>query len=524
MAYLLRFDDSTNLSNADYVNLAAGIPVPSSSTTFVIRIQGSPAANVDHWRPLGTNANDGQNRVIVFGNRTVTLSAFFNGQTNSWTSPIPIAEIELMEFVKNSSGRLDLFINGSVVSGGFNNHSFGYNFNRIGANFNTGSRAFDLKRLQLEVDGTLIHDYDPSASTGTGTTLIDTVGGNNGTLVNFPTDNSQWVFYDDGAGEQEEKESNLFISNSSSVVVNNSKQVSTNLGINNTSSVSVLYDKTVSSVLSVLSDSETTFEQSISKLSSLEVQSNSDTDYSIAKESSSVVNLINDSEIQFNINVSKQSTLLSSAEGFVEYTTDKLSSSTLPIQSYSSVFYQHNADTGEDIRFSTLDIFNSSDVLFEVDKRVSVEVSDNNISEVGYTQHKISLCDLNITNTSEYSVEQIKISIQNYIIENISLFESEFNKLVQTNYLVDSSFGTEYGNNKLTNSDLDIFSIFTINIVQYDASSENPVVVFTLNPVITTKYLSSPNILANHKIDCQLNNIYQTSSDFQHKYEVGYEV
>ena len=38
-------------------------------------------------------------------------------------------------------------------------------------------------------------DYDPSASGGTGSILPDTVGGNNGTLVNFPTDNSQWVFY-----------------------------------------------------------------------------------------------------------------------------------------------------------------------------------------------------------------------------------------------------------------------------------------------------------------------------------------
>ena len=43
-----------------------------------------------------------------------------------------------------------------------------------------------------------VFNYDPSASNGTGTTLIDTAGGNNGTLVNFPTDDSQWVFYDDG--------------------------------------------------------------------------------------------------------------------------------------------------------------------------------------------------------------------------------------------------------------------------------------------------------------------------------------
>ena len=41
--------------------------------------------------------------------------------------------------------------------------------------------------------------YDPSASNGTGSILPDTVGGNDGTLVNFPTDDSQWVFYYDGS-------------------------------------------------------------------------------------------------------------------------------------------------------------------------------------------------------------------------------------------------------------------------------------------------------------------------------------
>jgi hypothetical protein len=38
------------------------------------------------------------------------------------------------------------------------------------------------------------------SSNGIGSILYDDVGGNNGTLINFPTDNSQWVFYDDGGG------------------------------------------------------------------------------------------------------------------------------------------------------------------------------------------------------------------------------------------------------------------------------------------------------------------------------------
>jgi hypothetical protein len=43
-------------------------------------------------------------------------------------------------------------------------------------------------------------DYNPSTSNGTGSILPEDVGGSDGSLVNFPTDDSQWVFYDDGQG------------------------------------------------------------------------------------------------------------------------------------------------------------------------------------------------------------------------------------------------------------------------------------------------------------------------------------
>jgi hypothetical protein len=59
--------------------------------------------------------------------------------------------------------------------------------------FGTG---VEMDLYGIKFDGA--RNYDPSASNGTGSTLIDTVGGNNGTLVNFPTDDSQWVFYESG--------------------------------------------------------------------------------------------------------------------------------------------------------------------------------------------------------------------------------------------------------------------------------------------------------------------------------------
>ncbi|MFC4699401.1 hypothetical protein ACFO4O_04410 [Glaciecola siphonariae] len=42
--------------------------------------------------------------------------------------------------------------------------------------------------------GAIQNRYNPTLSNGTGLILEDEIGGNDGTLVNFPTDNSQWVY------------------------------------------------------------------------------------------------------------------------------------------------------------------------------------------------------------------------------------------------------------------------------------------------------------------------------------------
>lgn len=74
-------------------------------------------------------------------------------------------------------------------------------FNRI--RMNASSVYFYRMRYWSDnTRTTLVHDYDPSASNGTGSTLTDTVSANNGTLVNFPTDDSQWVYYE-GVGDPE---------------------------------------------------------------------------------------------------------------------------------------------------------------------------------------------------------------------------------------------------------------------------------------------------------------------------------
>ena len=57
------------------------------------------------------------------------------------------------------------------------------------------SRSPSMALYSLNVDGQFIMNEN----TSTGSVLFNDAGANNGTLVGFPTDNSQWVFYASGA-------------------------------------------------------------------------------------------------------------------------------------------------------------------------------------------------------------------------------------------------------------------------------------------------------------------------------------
>lgn len=73
--------------------------------------------------------------------------------------------------------------------------------NNFGRYNGSTTGAFDLYYIRIFDSGVKIHDYNKQTINGPNDTVLpDTVGGNDGTLVNFPTDNSQWVFYDDGGG------------------------------------------------------------------------------------------------------------------------------------------------------------------------------------------------------------------------------------------------------------------------------------------------------------------------------------
>lgn len=77
-----------------------------------------------------------------------------------------------------------------------------FNCNTLGGiNGSAFTGTIDIYGFEIKRGGVIVSYLDPSASGGLGTTLPDTVGTDDGTLINGPVDNSQWVYYSDGGVE-----------------------------------------------------------------------------------------------------------------------------------------------------------------------------------------------------------------------------------------------------------------------------------------------------------------------------------
>lgn len=190
MAYYLNF-----LGTTDYVQLGqffvASIGEPYKveidlqgidGSGFGLRIFGRSGSNVS--RLIQFKGNNGR---VIAPLADVTPS---NG-TNVLTRNILTLE-------RLNSDTNVIFINGVEVGRNLNSGSLSFEWIGTELSASNGRNGFRLYRLKTWLDGVLINDWNPSLSNGTGITLIDSVDGNNGTFINPPANNSQWVFYDDG--------------------------------------------------------------------------------------------------------------------------------------------------------------------------------------------------------------------------------------------------------------------------------------------------------------------------------------
>lgn len=198
MAYYLA-SDGTN----DYVQLESLVSIIvgqnyrievdfecADNDAFGVRLLGVPGSDV--------------NRLIIFDGVSGNI-VFTPMGTKSSGLPVDALDRHLWAFYRDNGTTNLASVDGVESPTAISENSTGFSFEwLLTQRTATNARnAVNLYRCKVWIDGVLAHDWNPSNRSLGGNILVDEVGGNHGTLVNFATDGSQWVYYDDGGGEPE---------------------------------------------------------------------------------------------------------------------------------------------------------------------------------------------------------------------------------------------------------------------------------------------------------------------------------
>ena len=199
MAY--RLERSTS---GGEVRLSSIIEIPNNSD-FVVEIKYlGPSSAGGSGRPFG-NSSGFNNRLFI---RESSPLLIFGGATSSFSTSPP-AEY----FTDRANRDYGVFrfsrTGGSSVLCEYNGQAFHTGtltgeilidqfFRQAGSTSAVGDGA---EYISISINGVETNRYFKDSLSGENdTSWNDDVGGNNGTLGDFPTDNSQWVFFDDGGG------------------------------------------------------------------------------------------------------------------------------------------------------------------------------------------------------------------------------------------------------------------------------------------------------------------------------------
>jgi len=189
MAWVLQFDGVNDSAVHSGFTIASG-------DDFSLRIKASSASNASHTRWLGGATVGASNPRVIYLSGSGTVRMEFDGSVaRNWAIGLDVTLLQVVEF-RRTSGQLDLYIAGVLQSGGFSSNTDTFTDSSVfGINFNTVTQQGKLEYIELDINGTPIHAWDATASSHTSGTpiLTDTIGGNNATGVNMPTDGSAWI-------------------------------------------------------------------------------------------------------------------------------------------------------------------------------------------------------------------------------------------------------------------------------------------------------------------------------------------
>ncbi len=196
MGYRLRFDGVN-----DYCQFGSSMSIDIGTTAYTFE-----AKFILNAVPSGIGGLLGRNGTAAgfFVTSTRNLAVYTGGTNRYQTSSNFILNdgaVHTYRLEHDAGGAWRAYRDGSLIeSGTFTLSTTAAPLIWIGQG-NNGANTFCSMDLEyLEVTGpTNAQKWDANLSGGTGTTLPTTSGVNQATLINFPTDNSQWISFSGGS-------------------------------------------------------------------------------------------------------------------------------------------------------------------------------------------------------------------------------------------------------------------------------------------------------------------------------------
>lgn len=214
MAYYLAFT-----SGSEYVDIPSLISVSGDGVLAEIDFEYKGASNdvicggtsfSDFWRIN----NDNQFRISIAG----------SANNINLISPLVVGTRYMLKLVRTGSSVEVRDSTDTAITNATNLSANPFVIGKIGS-FHNGSSNLTMDLYGFKAGS---ETYDPSLSNGTGSILPTESGSNQGVLTNFPTDNSQWVFYSDATGitaDVTESTANFSESSNISVTANITAQI-----------------------------------------------------------------------------------------------------------------------------------------------------------------------------------------------------------------------------------------------------------------------------------------------------------
>ena len=183
------------LNNPSATNVAVTIsPVPLDTLGdyFEVKMFANSGNPGDTWRFAGAQSGF---TPLAGAYANTLLIRFDSGAfaSRSHNAGIAIGEIFTIRVEKTTATGWEYFLNGVSFTSPATRSSV--TFDQFFRFSTSSTEAFKGAIYYFEMGNSSGVTNRWENTTGTGSTFEDSVGGNDGTLLNFPTDDSQWVFY-----------------------------------------------------------------------------------------------------------------------------------------------------------------------------------------------------------------------------------------------------------------------------------------------------------------------------------------